>query len=769
MAASPSPCFPASRKRPNTPRRAGHLGAAVVLAFSVGLFSGPGVSATRSESPQETPASAVAHLEKSRSLTLKQVGAGAPLRLDGTPEGEVLWFGIRDDEVVNRARLRVRFTASPALISELSHIKVLMNEEVIAVIPLPKEKLGTEQVQDIGFNPAFLSSSNSLRFQLVGHYTRECEDPLHSSIWVSISNQSELELSTQSVDLPNDLAILPSPFLDLHTSERLTLPIYLAGTDASMIHASGVLASWLGVKAGYRRARFPVLLKEIPQRHGVMLLTNDKIPPGLGLKPVDKPTIQITRHPDKPGVKLLVLLGKDSVAVDQAAMALALGQAALTGPVATVSRLDLPAPRQPYDAPNWASSDRPTRIGDLVTDPSQLQLKGRNPPPTRLHLRVAPDLLIWDRDRVNMDLHIRYTPPAFSGNALFSTFVNDTLAGSTQLQNQSGLEQREMDLKLIGSNPDVKSTLKIPAFQLGSDNELAFSFLFGDFRQGYCSSSAIGGNIGTIDADSTIDFSGFYHYAVLPDLGSFISSGFPFTRLADLSETALVLPQSPAATDIEAAMSLLAQMSFSSGVPALRHQVVLGDQREGLRDKDLLVIGTAGAHPLLTQWKAEQPASLNTEGREFGHDFSLTEAFAFKDLASMTRRVGQLGRAGFTATGSLAALTGFESPLTSGRSVVSFEATDTQGVTDGLDTLESAGIHKFVNGDVAILRNHAIESYQIGDHYYRGDVPAWVWLGFRLSQHPLLSGALALVAGALLAVMMFRALRSRQQKRLEDA
>jgi hypothetical protein len=341
--------------------------------------------------------------------------------------------------------------------------------------------------------------------------------------------------------------------------------------------------------------------------------------------------------------------------------------------------------------------------------------------------------------------------------------------GSIQLQNPSGLDQRNVEPKLLMGNLDVTRNIKIPAFVLGTENELTFSFLFSDFRQGYCTSSTIDGSIGTIDADSTIDFSGFYHYAALPNLSSFVSSGFPFTRVADLSETVLVLPEKPLESDIEVALSLLAQMGGSSGVPGLRHEVVLGDRLDALKGKDLLIVGTSGAHPLLQKWKDKQPASLNAEGREFSHEFSLSEVFQFNDLASMSKRITNLGRARINATGSLVALTGFESPLSDGRSVVTFEATDIRGVPDGLDTLEDSGIHKFIKGDMVILRNHGVESYQIGQPYYRGDIPFWVWIGFRMTQHPFLSGGLSLLAGALLAVMIFRTMRTRQRQRLENA
>jgi cellulose synthase (UDP-forming) len=49
----------------------------------------------------------------------------------------------------------------------------------------------------------------------------------------------------------------------------------------------------------------------------------------------------------------------------------------------------------------------------------------------------------------------------------------------------------------------------------------------------------------SVDQDSLLDLSTAYHFTSLPNLAFFVNSGFPFTRLADLSETAVVSPQQP--------------------------------------------------------------------------------------------------------------------------------------------------------------------------------------------------------------------------------
>jgi len=695
---------------------------------------------------------------------------GDPLTLTGTIDGETLWFGIRADQIVTRAVIKLPYTFSPSLIPELSHLKVLLNKEVIAVIPLPKEKAGTEQTEELNLDPRFLASSNNLTFQLVGHYTRDCEDPLHTSLWASISNKIELRLWSRKIALPNELALLPVPFFDMRSNRQLTLPVYFNGSpNPKLIHASGVLSSWFGSLAGYRKARFPVSFDRLPEQHALLLLTNEQIPVNLPLNPVDEPTILVTAHPERPEVKFLVIQGKTPEQVDTAAMALVLGQAALSGPVATVKSSELPPPRDAYDAPNWVSTDRLTRLGDLVTDPSQLQVKGMNPPPIRLNLRIPPDLLLWQHDRVDLRLALRYTPPVLDGQSVFSISINDALVRAQRLKGETDSDDRNYKIRLIGSDLFDPDAIKIPAFQLGTDNPIEMRFFNGDYRQGWCLSSSVDSFLGGVDADSAIDFRGFHHYAALPDLGGFVKSGFPFTRYADLAETVVVLQDKPAPKDIEALLNFLSAMSISTGVPTFRYDIHQGASTAGLEGKDLLIISTSGTHPLINAWKAHAPAEFGDGGRVFGHDFALAEIFQFTDLNTFTQKFKSVGRASFKAYGALSALTGFESPLSAGRSVISFEANGSEGARQGLDALQDSGVLRYVFGDVAIFRNKGVQSYQVGNHYYDGELPIWLWLGFHLTRHPLLMALLGIGAGLVIAFFFYASIQRLRRGRLGES
>ena len=133
-------------------------------------------------------------------------------------------------------------------------------------------------------------------------------------------------------------------------------------------------------------------------------------------------------------------------------------------------------------------------------------------------------------------------------------------------------------------------------------NTLSFDFAFQLLKNNGCQAAAPINMQGAILRDSYLDLRGYPHYAPLPnletfanagfpftrvaDLGettvvlpptpteqeieTFVNAGFPFTRLADLSETTVVLPATPTETEIETFVTLMGHFSRQTGFPTLR-------------------------------------------------------------------------------------------------------------------------------------------------------------------------------------------------------
>jgi cellulose synthase operon protein B len=64
--------------------------------------------------------------------------------------------------------------------------------------------------------------------------------------------------------------------------------------------------------------------------------------------------------------------------------------------------------------------------------------------------------------------------------------------------------------------------------------------------------------------------SGYYHYISMPDLKAFARSGFPFSRMADMSESIVVVPKDTTPTLVSTLLESVASISARSGYPAFR-------------------------------------------------------------------------------------------------------------------------------------------------------------------------------------------------------
>src|SRR5690606_24879252 len=102
---------------------------------------------------------------------------------------------------------------------------------------------------------------------------------------------------------------------------------------------------------------------------------------------------------------------------------LALG-APLSGASATLREVKDAAPRKPYDAPNWVPSDRPVRFSELVRSTSELNVVGYNPDLIRIGLQLPPDLFVWRKDGIPVDLRYRYTLPEGADKSALNISIN---------------------------------------------------------------------------------------------------------------------------------------------------------------------------------------------------------------------------------------------------------------------------------------------------------------------------------------------------------
>ena len=275
--------------------------------------------------------------------TFRQLGIDYEMTLRGIQGVAGIFFSVRNDQVINKARLRLRYSYSPALLPEMSHVRVTVNDVTIATIPVPRETAGRELERLIDIDPRLITDYNRINLQLIGHYTTDCEDPDHTSLWANIDRGSEVELTWTPLPLADDLALLPVPFFDSRDAAPLELPFVFAGqsADTDTLESAGIVASWFGALSGYRGARFQALQGQLPvSGNAVVMATRNAAPQGLALPAITGPTLAVMSHPTDPMGKLLLVMGRDAEELRKAATALALGTP-LSGPLAVIDELQI--------------------------------------------------------------------------------------------------------------------------------------------------------------------------------------------------------------------------------------------------------------------------------------------------------------------------------------------------------------------------------------------------------------------------------------------
>ncbi|MFS2160419.1 cellulose biosynthesis cyclic di-GMP-binding regulatory protein BcsB [Pseudomonas sp. Pseusp122] len=703
------------------------------------------------------------------SFTLKQLGRYYPINLHGTEATDSVNFDVRTDQVVTGAHLNLQYNYSPSLLPDLSQINILVNDEVAASIALAKDTAGSLQNRTVDIPAQLITEKNRLSMQFIGHYTMGCEDPTHSSLWAKVSNNSVLELQTTPLTMPDDLATLPAPFFDPRDARKLSLPfVFASAPSGGVLEAAGALSSWFGALAKFRGANFPVQIGGLPAHGNAVVLFSGDAPGVIGGLELPTPkgsTLTIMANPNDKYGKLLVVSGRNTDELKRAASALALGGKALSGASTVIEKLDVIAPRKPYDAPNWLPSDRLVRLGELI-DTKRLNVSGYNPGDITIALNLPPDLFNWRQSGAQLDLKYRYTPQPKSNNSSFIISFNDGMLKSETLPSMESL-----DKSLLSSIKDEalyrETRLNLPLGSAALQSRLQLRFMYDFIKQGECGDIIIDNMRGSIDPESTVDLRAYDHFIAMPNLGVFKDSGFPFTRMADLSQTVAVLPDDPGTGDISAYLTVLGRFGLSTGYPATGVTVAQAAQVSSMADRDLLVFASGNNQPLLLQWADRLPAIAAEQQRVELSDLPMRVLNWFSaDEVSNLRRT-RLAMA-FTSSQPGAYLTGFESPLKSGRSVVVIAGGDAGGLAQATSLLtatddDTSGIQ----GSLVVVRGKTAEALVADQQYYLGNLGPFKYLQWLMSQHV---GWMVLITGLgilLLGALAYMGLRAKARKRLE--
>jgi cellulose synthase (UDP-forming) len=724
-------------------------------------------------------------------FTLADVGVPDTIVLRGVDAYHSVPFSVPQTQIIKTATLHLKYHFSPGLLPEISHLKVSLNGTLFATLPVhqqqayvgprsdltPEQKVAETQILNVTRNennalleatltmPAeLLVHDNQITFEFIGHYTYDCEDPSHSTLWSHVDADSTIELAGSLLPLQNDLSILPLPFYDAAVNLHPSISIVLLSPgqpSPQALRAAGIVASYFGILTDYRPVHFKVSVGgAIPEGNAIVLGESAaELPASLNVTSSSGPTIAMRTNPVDPYSKLLVLTGDNPDELIIAAEVLTLEKASLMqGDQQKVTLAkDSLKPREADDAPRWMSTDpdKVTHIGDVAQTGD---LQGDGSVPVGAYMRLPPDLYYPPLQNLSYHMSYRYNGVPLANESTLQVYMNGSYVSSTPMPHTENASAQLDTIVPIPVNGDVRPF----------SNSLMMKFVFQIAKKGKCQDTAPLNLQGAILKTSWIDIRNIPHWRQMPDLEVFANAGYPFTKKADLAETAVVLPDVPTVDEIEMYLTLMGHFGAQTGYPVVNVTVTNNAGMRQDKSKDYLVLGTVDDQPALAVLNPSLPVRVDGSGLHIqdtqGFFAPLQHAW-WKVPSSDHINSGQLETAGGLPD---ALIEGIQWPSGSGRSVVVVALRDHSVVPNFINVFLKNSQSSDIEQSVSVLKGTRFVSYRIGnDVYHVGSLSWWVRLNMLFSEYPWISFLSTIVICILIAALVRAMLRRHARVRLQ--
>ena len=714
-------------------------------------------------------ASAMLNQPVSSTISVAQMGQPQGITLTGGQLQSGIVFTLPSDEVITNAHLNLSLRVSAALAARNTSLQLMLNGQPLGTLPLGSSDSDVSDYQ-LDIPAAMVVSSNNLSFKINDADKLLCEKESAQQYQVSILPKTTLSLEGQQLNIGTSLRNFPRPFMD---AQRMTPASVTFGFAANVapdsVSAAALVASWMGIQSDYRGIRFPVVRGDLPEHNGILVgHPGDKIG-SVTLPATNGPLLQVIDNPNNPVYKLLLVVGADDAQLRQAANRLT------TQPLATdASSLNVQpqqiGTRKPYDAPRWINTNRPVRLSELLRKDQSLTTTGIWHDALSVNFRAAPDLFMWDGDTIPVELHYRFPSESWidENNSFLNVMINGTFLRNLTV-NKVGLLESAWH-RLGGDARQEHYTLKLEPYLIYGDNQLALYFNIKPKADAPCG-VLLNNNIKSrIEDDSWIDLSHTRHFTMLPNLSYFVGASFPFSRLADFSQTTLLLPEKPTDAEISTLLDMSSRAGNATGVPLVQNQVLFGLPNGGtnltrLQDSDLLAVSTTQNSEFNQQMLANTP--YETSGNTLG----VKEPTTWDKLRGWLTGDWNLQQLDadryFSSNEAWRGFVSYRSPWNADRLVVMTVATSDQQLLRLHEDLNSARINAGIRGDTAIITDeNGIRSFRVGPQFPSGEMPWYMMVVWYANQHSVLMALAALLLSALVGGSAWAMLKRHAWRRL---
>jgi len=713
-----------------------------------------------------------------QTFSLMHFGTTSVLRLLPWASIQGVNISVPSSRLVTGAHLVLSGAFSPQLVAMGGAITIRFNDQYVGTIIMDRSRALFDAIS-FDIDPVLFTKKNTLTFSL-GSSLSDHDMPALSqkmaNIWAEIRGMSSLTLTTVPLPPQRHLNRLPAPLLDVHAVDPVVLPFVLPDNQSpAALRAAAIMAGWFGKLTDVRHVSFPVS-RYLPARgNSVAIAPVGLLPAGLLLPaPVNGPFVAEVANPKDSNGTVLVITGRTTEEVQEAARAVVFLPEALSENASQAVSAPEALARSPYDAPAFIPTNRVVRFGELVSD-AALTGHGYIPGTLSIPFRVLPDLYTW-RDKPFLS-EVGINGPLETIVDLDRSHVDVSLNG-LYLRSYSWRAPTLLPLWVSRYFPSISALqqdrIKLPVWGVYAQNQLDFYFSGRPAENTQIAASGQDITV-SIDPDSTLDFRRAYHFAVLPNLAMFANSAFPFTRLADLSETVICLPDHPDTAVTTAFLDLMGTIGSYTWYPADK-MTLIGESAlasgKTFPDQDVLVLGTLGLDRSYASLLTATPYTLENGKLHFRQRTMLDGVrYFFTDLAgNAVSDTGTVKLQGALSLQSGGALIAAQSPYASHRSLVMMLAGTPQGLDELVHAMRDPEKQRGIQGDLTVVNGSHVVASRNGISYTVGSLPFWVNIERIFREHPFLIIIAAAVAILLIGRSLHKAViyQAMLRKRVMD-
>ena len=318
--------------------------------------------------------------------------------------------------------------------------------------------------------------------------------------------------------------------------------------------------------------------------------------------------------------------------------------------------------------------------------------------------------------------------------------MNTALAGSDNMD--SGTDRARSEV-LVQASPGPLFSAVGPRDGMLLTNDLSIEAFYGtqalEGTPENCRTVALPSHNFQIDPSSSIAFSGFYHYAQLPEIALYTKGGFPFSKYADLSQTVAVLSDASTTQYVTTLLNAIGRISSATGSVPLQVTVTSKLGNDVLKGKDVLYVGGL-------------PANITSLNDDIAKNL---EKAVVDFLGGKSAQTGVED----PENAPLAALLSVKSPADSGRAVVALLSDGSRGAKLLNDSLANRAQLQDASGGTVFVSSQGLTSFKPSQTWWVGDLPWYqrVWVSF--ANRPFLLVLCALIAAVVAGWGIFAGMR----------